>query len=122
MNEKVYLEILDRYTIGPSDLIIVILQSPGYALKRGYTPESEPTANRWTIINRYIELLTNNKTSLCEGEEIAYIRSIPHSGKLEEFVEKHIEQEGKGELMYRLQGIGHKMKPEQGEKLVLTMT
>lgn len=28
MNEKVYLEILASYAIGPSDLIIVILQSP----------------------------------------------------------------------------------------------
>ena len=32
MNEKIYLEILDSYAIGPSELIMLILQSPGYAL------------------------------------------------------------------------------------------
>jgi len=122
MDEKIYLKILNSYTIGPSELIIVILQSPGYALKPGYTLESEDSAKRWTIINRYVELLTNNKASLYEGEEIAYIRSTPHRDKLEEFVEKHVEQERKGELMYRLQGIGHRSKPEQGERLVLMKT
>ncbi|MEL6255884.1 MAG: hypothetical protein AAFR87_28020 [Bacteroidota bacterium] len=51
MNEKIYLEILDSYIIGPSELIIVILQSPGYALKRGYTLESERT-DKWKNLLR----------------------------------------------------------------------
>ena len=122
MSEKIYLEILDSYKIGPSELIIVILQSPGYALKRGYTLESEGSAKRWTIINRYVELLTKNEVSLFEEEELAYIKSKPRSSEREEFSEKYLERERKGEFMYRLQGIGHKMKPEQGEKLVLRMT
>lgn len=102
MNEKIYLEILDSYAIGPSELIMLILQSPAYALKRGYCLISKRSARRWIIINRYIELLTYNKATLFEGEELAYIKSEPHSSELKEFSEKHLERDRKGEFMYRL--------------------
>lgn len=122
MKEKVYVEILDSFSIGPSKLLIVYLKNPGFALKKGFFLQSEASGHRWEIYNRYLDYYTQEKEEVFEGEEIAIVRSKPKSTDIASYVQNILDRDRKREFMYRLLGIGHSDKPEQGEKLVLLKT